>query len=44
MVPDTDMHPTTPVVKPDTPRAPDDPNEVLFGDDELAEDETDDLE
>lgn len=43
-MPDTDMIPTTPVIHPETPRSPDDPNEVLYGNEELAEDETNELE
>jgi hypothetical protein len=42
MAPDTT--PNTPVVHPTTKRGKDDPGEVLFGDFELSEDETNDDE
>jgi hypothetical protein len=34
--------PNLPTVKPTTPRAPDDKNEVLFNSDDLTEDESED--
>jgi hypothetical protein len=41
---DADMTPNTPVVKDSDNRDKDDPNEILLGDEEFAEDETDDME
>lgn len=36
---DFDLNPTTPVIKEDTPRDTKDLNEILYGDDELDDDE-----
>ena len=39
-----DYEPKTPVIKPEHPRSPEDPNEVLLDDFEISEDETNEFE
>ena len=41
---EVDMTPNTPVVKEDSKRSKDDPNEILLGETEILDDESDDTE
>jgi hypothetical protein len=41
---DDDMEPGTPVIKDDSKRDKDDPNEILLGDDDIIEDDVDTME
>ena len=41
---DPDMAPNTPTVKDGVKRSKDDPNEILLGDDDILDDESDDME
>lgn len=41
---DEDLVPNTPVVKDNSKRSKDDPNEILLGDDEVLEDDSDTME